>query len=164
MCFDEGTPREIISPEPGEAHITEWMANPSVVGNRDGEWVEVRFEEAVDLNGLVLSDLTSSATAIEDEACLTVPVGAHVVFARNAHPDENGGIEAVDAELSISLNNSDETITLSLDDQVLDSVAYDRSTAGVATQVDELGLRCDAVHAYGGGDLGTPGAANPWCA
>jgi hypothetical protein len=116
------------------------------------------------LNGLVLSDLTSTTTTIKDDECLRVGAGAHVVFARKLSPTENGGIEGVAAQLFVSLNNSDETITLSVDDQVLDSVTYERSKVGVATQVDELGNRCDAVDTYGDGDLGTPGAANPWCA
>ncbi len=163
MCFDDGAPREIVSPNAGEARITEWMANPAAVGNRDGEWLEVRFDAAVDLNGLVLSDLTSGVTTVEHEDCLRVREGAYLVFGRNTNPFENGGIEAVDAELSLSLNNSNETITLSIDNRVLDSVTYERSTAGVATQVDELGKICDAVDGYGDGDLGTPGSANPWC-
>lgn len=163
MCLDDGMPRDIVSPGPGEAHITEWMANPSAVGNREGEWVEVRLSAAVDLNGLVLSDLTSSATIVDDEDCLSVPDGAHVVFARSTDPAENGGIEGVDAELSLSLNNSDETITLGVDGRVLDRVTYGRSKPGVAIQVDDLGNICDAVHAYGEGDLGTPGYANPRC-
>jgi hypothetical protein len=163
MCFDDGTPREIISPGPGEAWITEWMANPSSVGNRDGEWVEVRIETAVDLNGLLLSDFTSSPSAVEAEECLEVAAGAHLIFVRNANPLENGGIQEVDAELGLSLNNSDETIQLSVRDQVLDSVSYERSKAGVATQVDELGNVCDAAQVYGDGDLGTPGLANPRC-
>jgi len=163
MCFDHGTPRMINSPGAGEAHIAEWMANPSSVGNREGEWVEVRFDTAADLNGLALSDLTSNATTVEDEDCQPVQAGAHVVFARNLDPEENGGIEGVDAELSLSLNNSDEVITLSVDDRILDSVSYEGSKAGVATQVDEDGSVCDAVRDYGDGDLGTPGSANPWC-
>ena len=163
MCFDSGGPRDIVSPGPDDASITEWMANPSSVGNREGEWVEVRLDAAVDLNGLVLSDLTSSTTTVESEDCLRVRAGAHVIFARNANPLENGGIEGVDADLSLSLNNSDEAIALSIGGQVLDTVTYARSTAGVATQVDELGNLCEAVHAYGDGDLGTPGSANPRC-
>ena len=163
MCFDSGVPRDIVSPDADDASITEWMANPSSVGNREGEWVEIRFAAAVDLNGLLLSDLTSSATEVESEHCLRVSAGAHVIFARNANPSENGGIEGVDADLFLSLNNSDEAITLSIDGQVLDSVTYGRSTAGVATQVDELGNVCGAVQAYGEGDLGTPGSANPRC-
>jgi hypothetical protein len=163
MCFDEGVPRDILNPGAGDAAITEWMANPAAVGNREGEWVEVRFDAAVDMNGLVLSDLTASTTTVESETCLRVAAGAHVVFARNVNPTENGGVEEADAELSLSLNNSNETITLGIDGRVLDSVTYERSTAGVATQVDEIGNVCDAVHAYGDGDLGTPGLANPWC-
>ncbi len=163
MCLDEGEPRAILSPVPGEASISEWMANPREVGNRDGEWVEVRFDSAVDLNGLVLSDRSSSTAALEREDCLEVAAGAHVVFARNANPLENGGLPAVDAELSLALNNGDETIRLHVGEQVLDSVSYERSSAGVATQIDELGNRCDATEAYGEGDLGTPGAANPLC-
>jgi hypothetical protein len=164
MCMDEGAPREIVSPNPGEARITEWMANPFAVGNRDGEWLEVRFDTAVDLNGLVLSDLSSSTKAIEAEDCLEVAAGAHVLFARNANPTENGGLERVDLGLSLSLNNGDETILLSIGDQVLDSVSYERSQAGIATQIDPLGNVCDAAQTYGDGDLGTPGAPNPWCA
>jgi hypothetical protein len=163
MCFDGGAPRDIVSPQPGEARITEWMANPSAVGNREGEWVEVRFDAAIDLNGVVLSDLASSTT-VESEDCLRVKAGAHLVFARNANPAENGGIEGIDVDLSLSLNNDNEAITLSSGDQVLDTVMYERSKVGVATQVDAFGNVCDAVHAYGDGDLGTPGSANPWCA
>ncbi|NNE19425.1 MAG: hypothetical protein HKN10_13195, partial [Myxococcales bacterium] len=112
---------------------------------------------------LVLSDLSSSSGAIEADDCLEVAVGAHVIFARNANPLENGGLERVDLELSLSLNNSDETIALSIGDQALDSVSYERSKAGIATQVDVLGNVCDASQAYGDGDLGSPGAPNPRC-
>jgi len=163
MCFDDGAPRSIVNPEAAVATITEWMANPLAVGNREGEWVEVRFDAAVDLNGLVLSDLTAGTTIVDGDDCLRVQAGAHVVFARDADPTQNGGIEAVAAELSLSLNNTNETITLSIDGRVLDAVSYARSNAGVATQIDEAGNVCDAVHAYGDGDLGTPGSANPWC-
>jgi hypothetical protein len=115
------------------------------------------------LNGLVLTDLASGATRIDQESCLRVRAGSHLVFARSSDATENGGIEGVIAELSLSLNNSDETIALSVDGQTLDAVSYERSTLGVATQVDELGRRCDAVQRYGDGDLGTPGLPNPWC-
>jgi hypothetical protein len=91
-------------------------------------------------------------------------VGSHLVFARSSDSSENGGVTGVLSELSLSLNNSDETITVSVDGETLDTVSYERSTPGVATQVDDLGKRCDAVHRYGDGDLGTPGLPNPWCA
>jgi hypothetical protein len=148
---------------PGQVRIVEWMADPAAVGNREGEWVELRVEAPVDLNGLSLSDRASSTTAIQSDACLRVAAGTHFLLARSVDPAKNGGIEGVGAELSLSLNNSDEMLTLSSDGQAIDSVSYAQSKPGVATQVDELGQICDAVHAYGEGDLGTPGAANPSC-
>ncbi len=163
MCLDAGTPRSIVHPSPGDVAISEWMANPSSVGNREGEWIELRFSVAVDLNGLVLSDLASGATTVEAEDCLRVDAGTHIVFARNANPLENGGVESVDAVLSLSLNNNDEAIELSVEGRVLDSVTYARSEPGVATQVDDFGLICTATRSYGDGDLGTPGSANPRC-
>ena len=163
QCFDDGIARNTVSPVPGQAHITEWMANPSLAGNREGEWVELKFDAPVDLNGLVLSDRAMSVTGLQSERCLRVGAGTHFLLVRSIDSSVNGGIEDVDAELSLSLNNSDETITLSLEEQTLDSVSYERSKPGVATQVDELGNVCDAVHPYGEGDMGTPGAANPSC-
>jgi hypothetical protein len=163
QCVDEGVIRDIVSPVIGEALITEWMANPSTVDNRAGEWIELRFDAAVDLNELTLSDLVTSST-LETEDCLTVSPGSHVLFVRSTDALENGGIDGADFELSLSLNNGDETLTLSVGDTILDSVTYERATPGVAIQVDEIGNVCDAVQAYGDGDLGTPGSANPVCA
>ncbi len=163
MCFDGDTARPIRSPSAAEVEIVEWMANPSMAGNRDGEWVEVLFKAAADLNGLVWSDLAGAAAMLEREECLSVPSGAYVVFARNSDGAENGGIPFVDAELGVSLNNADETLSLSINDEMLDSVSYERSRPGVATQVDQWGLVCDAIAPYGEGDLGTPGAPNRPC-
>jgi hypothetical protein len=162
-CFEDGVPRPIVSPMATDVWITEWMANPVAVENREGEWVELYFERAVDLNGLVLSDLTSNETRIERADCWPVPAGTFVLLARNLDPARNGGVEGVHAELSLSLNNSDETIALSVDGLTLDSVTYRQSTPGVATQVDDLGNVCDAGTPYGDGDWGTPGSANPRC-
>jgi hypothetical protein len=163
MCFDGGVPREIVSPAVGEVHITEWMANPTAVDNREGEWVEIRLEAAVDLNGLTLSDLTGSTSTVESESCSRVAAGAHVVFVRNLDPSLNGGVEGGENELSLSLNNREETITLSIGGEVLDSVTYARAEPGAATQIDQFGNICTATNEYGEGNLGTPGSANPWC-
>lgn len=161
-CVDAGVARAIDSPETGEASIREWMPNPEAVENRDGEWVEVRFERAVDLNGLTLADLTAKSTLMS-EACVTAPAGAHVVFAREADPSLNGGIPVPTYPLSISLNNRAETLELSVDGRVLDSVSYTKSEPGVAQQLDDEDRVCVANRAYGDGDLGTPGSPNPSC-
>ena len=162
-CFDEGIARAVDGPEVGEASISEWMADPDAVDNRHGEWVEVRFETAIDLNGLTLSDRSGASTMVESEDCIEVAAGAHLVFARELDPSENGGIAVAARPLSFSLNNGDETISLFVDGEELDVVSYESSASGVAIQVDELGQRCAAMAPYGAGDLGTPGAANPSC-
>jgi hypothetical protein len=94
---------------------------------------------------------------------LSVAAGTHVVWVREADATVNGGIEGAAAELSLSLNNRDETISLSAGDAVIDSVSYARSQRGAATQVDPLGNVCSAMTRYGDGDFGTPGSPNPWC-
>ncbi len=163
-CIDRGAVREVVHPAVGEVRISEWMANPAAVDNRAGEWVELHFDQSVDLNGLSLSDLTKSVTAIESRDCVAVAAGAYVVLARSTDPAANGGVEHAVSTLSLSLNNTDEALSLSVDGVVLDSVSWDRASPGVATQVDELGRVCEAMDAYGDGDLGTPGFVNPVCA
>ena len=163
MCLDGGTPRKIVSPSVGQAHISEWMADPVAVDNRAGEWVEIQVGAAVDLNGLTLTDLTASTSTLQSDDCLSVPARTPVLWARSFDPSVNGGVEDVSAELSLSLNNRSETITLSVGAEVLDSVSYARAEAGAATQVDPLGKVCSATTRYGDGDLGTPGLPNPWC-
>ena len=163
MCLDEGVARAIVHPSPGEARITEWMANPEAVEGRDGEWVEVELSASVDLNGMSLSDLAGAVSQVHSEECIRVAAGTHVVFIRNVDPSANGGVEGAVGPLSLSLNDRDETITLSVLGEVLDSVSHDRAEPGAATQVDALGVICLATDAYGDGDLGTPGLANPSC-
>ena len=162
-CLDEaGVPRPVDHFGPGQVSISEWMANPSAVDNRRGEWIELRFDAAGDANGLTLSDLVGSTT-VQSESCIEVSPGEHLVFARVADSDQNGGLDSKTLPLTLSLNNSNETIALSVDGEELDSVRYETSERGVALQIDDLGQVCSAVHPYGAGDLGTPGAANPRC-
>lgn len=163
MCFDQGTPRAILNPGPDEAWISEWMANPQASGSQKGEWLEVRFEVDADVNGMSLSDLASDGGVIEQEDCMRARAGTQLLLARSPDPQENGGLPDVDAPLPISLNNGDETIVLRFGEVIVDTLSYERSKPGVATQVDELGETCDATQSFGDGDLGTPGSANPRC-
>lgn len=162
-CLAAGAPRPIVSATAGQARITEWMADPAAVDNRSGEWIELSIDAAVDLNGLTLTDLADNKTTIESESCLSVPAGTRVVLARSVDESINGGIEDATAELLLSLNNRDEAITLSVGEEILDSISYVRSERGVATQIDDAGVYCPASMPYGDGDLGTPGQPNPAC-
>ncbi|MGB5811825.1 MAG: hypothetical protein WBG86_14905, partial [Polyangiales bacterium] len=163
MCLDQGTARAIRLPRPSDVRISEWMANPTQVENRDGEWVEVEFLRSADLNGLVWSDLSSEGAPLESTQCLPVDVGAHVLFARNLDASQNGGLPVNAHALGISLNNVNESIALSVGGETLDSVSYVSSRSGVATQRDDSDAICDAVTPYGAGDLGSPGQPNRVC-
>lgn len=163
QCVDQGVVRGVVPPVLGTLRISEWMANPNATSNRDGEWIELRLDAEADLNDLMISDRAGGVSALQSDTCLRYPAGSHLVLARSTDPSVNGGIEGVAAQLSVSLNNEDETITLSLDGQELDSISYQGSNPGIATQVDELGNVCEAVQEYGEGDFGTPGAPNSPC-
>jgi len=163
MCLDRGAPRPIRTPAVGQVQIVEWMANPSSVSNRDGEWVELRIDGGVDLNGLTWSDLGKVGAPLRSENCIAPPESGYAVFARNESSEENGGLPTVQGTLDISLNNSDEAISIGVGGTVLDEISYESASSGVATQVDASGVRCGATMPYGDGDLGTPGSSNGAC-
>jgi len=49
------------------------MADPGAVADSDGEWIEVRCDEAADLNGLELGKVPGQVLAtIEAPVCLSV--------------------------------------------------------------------------------------------
>jgi len=173
-CLDGGVERDIVPPQAGDVVITELMPNPAAVDDGEGEWVEVYFAQAADLNGLQLGDASDPTSMMVGSAdCIPVAAGTYVVFARNADSATNGGLTGVSYEFGFTLNNTSETVSVGYDDVVLDEVSYASSEAGAsisldsaildATQNDDATNWCDAVDAYGDGDLGTPGAANPSC-
>lgn len=179
MCLDGGVPRAIVPPVAGDLVITEWMPNPNVVLDGDGEWFEVYVGADVDLNELQLSRATDVAgpfsvqTTITSADCLPVPAGSFVVFARGLDPMINGGLPAADHVFTFGLNNSNAGIAVGVADVMLDQVVYAASTAGAATQLDpatqtpagndDVGNLCVATTPYSPDNDGTPGAANPSC-
>lgn len=177
-CLDGGIPRPIVSPVAGDLVINEWMPNPNVVADAQGEWFEVYVDADVDLNGLELSrggaDNWTLEETVDGDACITVDAGSFVLFARDPDPRANGGLPTVDVEFGFGLNNSNHGIAIGLDGTFLDEVSYTSSTAGAASQLDPGSLSpagnddpdniCAATAAYDDGDnSGTPGAANDGC-
>lgn len=180
MCLDGGVPRAIVSPVAGDLVITEWMANPDVVTDANGEWFEIYVGADVDLNGLQLSRATDVAgpfmlgTTLSSPDCLAVPAGTYVVLARNLDPLVNGGLPVADFAFSFGLNNGNAGLAVGIDDVHLDEVTWATSSAGTATQLDpaaqtpagndDAGNLCPATTPYGPGDNdGSPGAVNPSC-
>ena len=178
MCLDGGVARAIVSPQPGDLIINEWMANPNVVSDTNGEWFEVYADASVDLNGLQLSRITGGMfqqeATLDSDECLSVSAGSYALFARSLDPATNGGLPAADFAFNFSLNNSSSGLAVGIDDAHLDEVTWSSSTAGAATSLDpgaqttagndDPANLCAASTPYGPGDNdGTPGASNPPC-
>ncbi len=173
-CLDNGTSRAIVPPQAGDVIISEVMADSSAIGDTDGEWFEVYFAQAADLNGLQLGDSADATdTELTSDDCIHVEAGTYAVFARNAASATSSGIPNVMGEFGFALNNSDEDVVVSYNNVVLDQIHYASSTTGAALALDPDHLSatdndvaanwCDAVMPYSTGDLGTPGEANTSC-
>lgn len=175
MCSDGGVPRAIVSPTVGDLVITELLPNPDAVADSAGEWFEVLVNDNVDLNGLQVGDdpLAPDLTLPAGGTCIAVFAGQRLVFARNADPLANGGLPAVDQTFSFDLVNGGDLLFVGVDDMVLDQITWSSSSAGIALSLDAAAHDevandieanfCAAAAAYGDGDLGTPGVANPGC-
>lgn len=170
-CDDGGNVRDVVAPGAGDLVITEWMPDPSEVGDTAGEWFEVLVNANVDLNGLQLgNDSADPDTTLPTTGdCIAVAAGTRVVFARNADAMTNGGISNA-IEASFSLTNSTGALFVGHGDVVIDEISYTSVSAGSSTSVvpgsedavsnDDEGNHCTSNTPYGDGDNGTPGAAN----
>jgi hypothetical protein len=171
MCMDGPTMRATVPPLAADVTITEFMPNPDVVTDANGEWFEVHFAADADLNGLQLGkDIgppLNPTVTLSDANCLSVAADTYVVFARNIDPLENGGLPQTNIFLAnIPLTNGGDSIFVAIADTLLDSVTYNASTAGASTQIDSVGATCNGTDVYGevaNNNLGTPGAANNTC-
>lgn len=173
-CVDaDGALRDIVAPAVGDLWITEFMADPSAVGDTEGEWFEVYANAAFDLNALEFGRAEEVEEAVELDTCAPVEAGQYILFAKNAEAATNGGLPAVDYEVGLSLINSNGALFIATDGEVLDEVlwtdteggasrALDPSVSGPQANDDEANW-CDGADPYGDGDLGTPAAENAAC-
>ena len=167
-CIDEGTgnPRDIVEPTAGQIEITEWMPDPSLVGDTAGEWVEVRASASFDLNGLQLGDAnTPLAVVVPAVTCLPIGPGDYALFAQSADMGTNGGLSGVDGVFptGVDLTNQTGMVLLGVGGAMLDSAMWTTSSSGKSIQIDTDGTQCNAptgTPAYNGTDLGTPEAVH----
>ncbi|MBI2058817.1 MAG: lamin tail domain-containing protein [Nitrospirae bacterium] len=179
VCIEGDASREIVSPKPDDLVISEVMADPNAVPDRNGEWFEVYVVRAVDLNGLELgTDPEDVLMTLGGSACLRAEAGRSLVFAHSKDPAVNGGLSSVDHLFNFSLPNSSGSLFLSLDGKLLDRISYGSATPGVASALDpakltlaendSAGTWCPATTVFdtlsGSADLGTPGQPNAACA
>ncbi|MFB1482381.1 lamin tail domain-containing protein [Corallococcus sp. RDP092CA] len=179
-CIDRttGQSRARRAPTVGSLVLTEFMADPAVVPDAQGEWVEVLALREVDLNGVALAN-ESGGTLLESPLCLSMRAGAFAVLARSDDASRNGGLPSVLGTFAFGLGNSAGAHVLELSAQgtVLDAVAFTNAASpGVSSQLDArvrdatgndaAGAFCPTPSGvtYGAGDRGTPGRENRTCA
>ncbi len=172
-CVEDGVTRDVMAPVVGDLVINEFHANPGIVSDDDGEWIELRANARVDLNGLELGreEVEGGVAQLE---CITVEAGEFVVLARGTDPAVNGGLSEVAGVFDFSLANSSGILFIGRGGEVLDEVTWASTSDGAASNLDpdyataelndDPGVFCAATQSYGDGDLGTPGAANDQCA
>jgi hypothetical protein len=173
-CYDNNQLRDLVKPQAGDLVITEFMPNPNAVGDAEGEWFEVYVGADVDLNGLQMGRTPGTVQGeLKSRDCLRIAAGSHALFAKSADPGVNGGMQNVNFTFTFDLVNSNAGLFVGADDASLDAVTWTSSGTGAATSLDPNSRNptanddplnwCPATAAYGAGDLGTPGAANPNC-
>jgi hypothetical protein len=176
-CLENGAARPIVAPQSGDLLITEVMASPRATTDSTGEWIEVRARASVDLNNLTIAT-TGSSTRISSMSCLPVTAGDFALLARSNDAFVNGGLptpKAVYGSLTFA-DTTNQRIAILLGDAGIDDVALFPSTSGRSWQLDQNKLDpvsnkdpnnfCRSTKPWsldGGGDLGSPAAANEVC-
>jgi hypothetical protein len=180
-CLDGAVRRNTVVPGVGDLVITEFLADPNVIGDPQGEWFEVYAVNAVDLNDLEIGRTIGTPDAtIASGTCLAVAAGSYTLFARVADPAINGGLPTVDHTFNFALTNdavAGVTLFVGAAGIVVDSITWTTTNPGDSRQLDPDSLDaslndnandplfwCPGVTPYGTGDnRGTPAAANAQC-
>jgi len=160
QCSDAGVMRDTVAPMPGDL---------VVLATTD-----------VDLNGLGLDRAgdSSNPNVITNPQCLRLRAGQYALFAKNADMTMNGGLPTpILGTFTFSLVDGTAAapgdVRLMSGTTVIDAITWTstRSAKSHALDPDFLNAAdndvesnfCDGTTAFGGGDLGTPGMANPQC-
>ncbi|MFL5582609.1 MAG: lamin tail domain-containing protein [Gemmatimonadaceae bacterium] len=143
--------------------VTEIMADPRAVPDERGEWIEVHNagDAAVDLAGWTIRSRGDTPHRVARSVPLAP--GAWAVLARDARVAANGGVRAAyEYGGGIALaNGADWVVIADGAGRTVDSVAWRAPPAGASLALGAPGQWGPAGARFGGGDRGTPGAANP---
>ena len=163
-----------ISAQNGLVILTELLPNPDAVNDAQGEWFEVYNPQpdSINLKGWVIRDAGTDYHQVTTD--LWISPASYLVLGRDSDSTANG-VVLVDYEYSgfILNNQSDEIILEDSSGQLIDSIHYTSSLAGVsqALSAKKLNIKssdsienwCFEVHIFGAGDRGSPGMENLSC-
>ena len=151
----------------GELILSELMVDPLAVSDSAGEWFELynTTSEDVDLRTLVIADADTDSFTIDDG--LVIPAGDYLVFGADGDTLTNGGVAVDYVYAGMNLANGGDELALDASGVILDELTWTSADelppGGQALTTDASGDECGAIDAYGDGDFGTPGEANPDC-
>lgn len=159
------------APAAGALVISEFMRNPTQVGDNDGEWFELagaRVSSAVSLQGVTVRD--SGVDQMLLAASIQLAAGEVCTIAASGLPALNGGLRPQIAWPvgTIQLANASDDLELHRS-TTLDQCSWTTSwPGGVGASAERMDLLAAATlsnfvagsTAYGLGDLGSPGRSN----
>lgn len=167
------------TPLVGELVINEIMRDSLVTNPDKGEWVELRNMTGapLDLRGCEMSDAAGHGFTISGPVPLVALANNYYVLATSKTISENGTLANVGWAWgdTFSLANTNQTLVLRCSGVEIDRVTYGwdwPSRTGYAMQLhngataaqnDDVAWWCEASAVYGGGNRGTPRAANKVC-
>jgi hypothetical protein len=178
-CFNNEDESEGALTVPvGSIIITEIMADPSIVDDIYGEYVELYNTgiETYDLYGLTLKDNASNSHMIASS--VSIDPGQHVVLCKNDDPVQNGGFNCDYEYSNFVLANGNDEVILMRDTTLIDQVLYDEGNGwnvptGSSLNLDPSAYNsasndnpsswCASMTVFGKGDHGTPGSMNDYC-
>ncbi len=155
--------------------INEIMQNPNVILDGEGEWFEIYNAGAdpVDINGWTISDFDTDSHVIANGGPLVINAGEYMVLGIDAAAMGLQGVTLAYQYTGITLaNGGDELVLTDLEGRMVDTVAWDGGPifpdpVGASMQWTGIGDNDDGATwgseggpVFGGGDRGTPGAAN----
>ena len=153
--------------------ISEFMKNPELLPDADGEWLELHNagSAAMDLGGC---ELRRDEQSLPLESAVEIPPGGYLTFSNGETP----GFESDVLYRGVTLPNTGAfVLSLVCGAQLIDQVNVDPaalpnraghslslSRASLDRNANDLAANwCEGVDSYNG-DFGTPGTANPSCA
>ncbi len=185
QCNDGGTMRDVVPPITGDLVISEVMPQPAG-DNALQEWIELKVNADVDLNGLGVSrpSTTTGASTLDSADCIHVTAGSRVVLAKSADMAMNGGLPTGSVvgvfKSSLSLVQGSVSapgdIQITMGTNVLDVVTWTKSTKPQSVSLDpdfedvaandDPAVFCPGTTVYDAtsGNKGTPGMPNAQCA